>query len=145
MSDLGSLAGRGRIIVGVDGSASSLDALRHARFIAAHFRCTVEAIAAWQLPSISAPYFPAQQWSPEADARAMLEDAVGSVFGATLPSWFRASVRHGPPARVLIDASATADLLIVGSRGHGGFVGLLLGSVSAACAESAHCPVLIMH
>jgi nucleotide-binding universal stress UspA family protein len=46
---------------------------------------------------------------------------------------------------VLIDASATADLLIVGSRGHGGFVGLLLGSVSAACAESAHCPVLIMH
>lgn len=145
MSHLDAVREPGRIIVGVDGSASSLDALRHARVVAGRFRWSVEAIAAWHMSSIVAPYYPGQQWSPEVDAREMLQEAVGTVFGATLPSWFRASVRHGPPARVLIDASSTADLLIVGSRGHGGFVGLLLGSVSAACAGSAHCPVLIIH
>lgn len=135
----------GRIIVGVDGSASSLEALRHAMFIAERFGCSVEAIAAWQVSSVVSPYFPAQQWSPEDDARDMLQEAAGIIFGTTLPMRFHASVRHGPPARVLIDASKDADLLIVGSRGHGGVVGLLLGSVSAACAEHAHCPVLIMH
>lgn len=135
----------GRIVVGVDGSESSLDALRRAMVIAERFGCSVEAIAVWQISSVVSPYFPAQQWSPEDDARDMLQEAAGIVFGSTLPMRFHASVRHGSPARVLIDASRGADLLVVGSRGHGGVVGLLLGSVSAACAEHAHCPVLIMH
>ena len=135
----------GRIIVGVDGSAPSIQALRHAILIAEHFSCSVEAIAAWQISSVVSPYFPAQQWSPEDDARDMLQEAAGIVFGATLPMRFHASVRHGSAARVLIDASTDADLLVVGSRGHSGVVGLLLGSVSACCAENAHCPVLIVH
>jgi nucleotide-binding universal stress UspA family protein len=52
---------------------------------------------------------------------------------------------HGPPARTLIEESRNAFMLVLGSRGHGGFAGLLLGSVSTACAQHAHCPVLIMH
>ncbi|MHB1172123.1 MAG: universal stress protein [Lacisediminihabitans sp.] len=68
-----------------------------------------------------------------------------TVFGDDRPSWFQAAVREGSTTQVLIEQSKGAEMLILGSRGHGGFVGLLLGSVSAACAEHAHCPVLIMH
>lgn len=52
---------------------------------------------------------------------------------------------RGGAAKVLLNQSAGAQMLVVGSRGHGGFIGLLLGSVSAACAEHARCPVLIVH
>jgi len=51
----------------------------------------------------------------------------------------------GPPSRTLIELSADSAMLVLGSRGHGGFAGLLLGSVSAACGEHAYCPVLIVH
>jgi nucleotide-binding universal stress UspA family protein len=53
-------------------------------------------------------------------------------------------VVEGPAASVLVDESRAADLLVVGSRGHGGFTGLLLGSVSQQCAQHAECPVVIV-
>jgi nucleotide-binding universal stress UspA family protein len=134
-----------RIVVGVDGSDSSLEAMRHAQFIASNFACTVEVIGAWQIASSVNPYVPTQPWSPEADAEGMIAQSIDEVFGEQRPMWLQWSVRQGPAARVLIDASKDADLVIVGSRGHGGVLGLLLGSVSASCAESAHCPVLVMH
>jgi nucleotide-binding universal stress UspA family protein len=134
-----------RIVVGVDGSDSSLEAMRHAQFIASNFSCTVEVIGAWQIAASVNPYVPTQQWSPEADAEGMIIESIAEVFGEQRPMWLQWSVRQGPAARVLIEASKDADLVIVGSRGHGGVVGLLLGSVSASCAESAHCPVLVMH
>ena len=52
---------------------------------------------------------------------------------------------EGNAAKVLLEASEGARMLVVGSRGHGGFSGLLLGSVSAACAEHARCPVVVVH
>jgi nucleotide-binding universal stress UspA family protein len=55
-----------------------------------------------------------------------------------------ATVAEGPAASVLVDAAEGADLLVVGSRGHGGFVGLLLGSVSQQCVTHAPCPVLVV-
>jgi nucleotide-binding universal stress UspA family protein len=54
-------------------------------------------------------------------------------------------VREGNPAHVLLESSAGAMMLVVGSRGRGGFAGLILGSVSAAVAEHASCPVLVVH
>jgi len=54
-------------------------------------------------------------------------------------------VRQGSSAEVLIEARRTAQLLVVGSRGHGGFTGLPFGSGSSACSQHAHCPVVVMH
>jgi nucleotide-binding universal stress UspA family protein len=67
------------------------------------------------------------------------------VFGGDRPAGLVTRVEQGGAARILIDVSQGANLLVVGSRGHGGFAGLLLGSVSSACAEHAACPVLVVH
>ena len=89
--------------------------------------------------------FPAGDWSPETDANDILNQVTTQVFKDEVPSWFRGEVYQGPAPQVLIEASEGAEMLIVGSRGHGGFAGLLLGSVSSNVAEYAKCPVLIYH
>jgi len=134
-----------RILVGVDGSASSIDALRHGAEIAAAFHAPLEAMTTWQYPVLSDGYYVVPDWSPEDDAKTILSQAVDEAFGAKRPESIITSVRQGSPAAVLIDESEHAAMLVLGSRGHGGFVGMLLGSVSSACATHAHCPVLIMH
>jgi nucleotide-binding universal stress UspA family protein len=140
----GSQAAERRIVVGVDGSASSVDALRLAARNAAAFGVPLEAVTAWHLPAgFEVPLLVG--WSPEQDAHARLETAAESVFGANRPTWFHTTTRRGPAARVLIEESEGAEMLVLGSRGRGGFVGLLLGSVSSTCAEHARCPVLIVH
>ncbi len=54
------------------------------------------------------------------------------------------TVEEGHPAPVLVTASKGASLLVVGSRGHGEFAGMLIGSVSEHCVTNAHCPVLVL-
>jgi nucleotide-binding universal stress UspA family protein len=132
--------------VGVDGSVPSLHALRRAVRSASLLDASVTAVAVWQFPAavFDGSVAPAG-WSPEEDTRAMLAASVASVVGENPPDWFSAQVREGLASRVLIDESADADLLVLGSRGHGGFVGLLLGSVSATCSQYATCPVLVVH
>lgn len=131
-----------RIVVGVDGSAQSIDALHWAARIAADTGAEIDAVTAWQYPtSYGASSVP--DWDPGSDAASLLKEALRTAFGETLPDRLKTSVRQGHPAQVLIEASTNADMLVVGSRGHGGFIGLLLGSVSAYCAEHAHCPVVV--
>ncbi|RIJ55479.1 universal stress protein, partial [Clavibacter lycopersici] len=131
------------LVVGFDGSPASGSALDRALLIAGSLGATVRVVAAWHHP-VSSGRFPLSG-DPGADARRLLEDTLAARFGAEPPTWITAAAVEGLPARVLIAESRDAQMLVVGSRGHGGFAGLLLGSVSAACAERAECPVLVMH
>ncbi|RFA07645.1 hypothetical protein B7R21_15855 [Subtercola boreus] len=133
-----------RIVVGLDGSPSSLAALRKAVTLANGSHSAVQGVVAWQIPNGYGGYN-FTDWSPETDALQIMTRTVKDVFEGTAPEWFTPTVRQGNAAAVLIELSKGAEMLVVGSRGHGGFAGLLLGSVSTACAGHAHCPVLVMH
>ncbi len=148
----------GRIIVGVDGSASSRQALGFALHEAELRQASLEVICAWQAAdeAIFDPSLASSQSAPNGErelegtrirrnwAHATLEhmlDEAQSKIGATGVDW-RAC--QGEPISVLVDESHRADLLVVGSRGRGGFASRLLGSVSRECAHHARCPVVIV-
>lgn len=133
------------IIVGVDGSDESKSALRWAASLAAGMGARIDAVAAWQFPPAAEWNFAAAGWDPEQDATQWLNKAVDEVFGPDRPDGLQLRVQQGNAAQVLLAESEDAAMLVLGSRGYGGFTGLLLGSVSAKCAEHAHCPVLIVH
>jgi nucleotide-binding universal stress UspA family protein len=134
-----------RVVVGVDGSDSSIAALRWAGAIAAPFGWQLDAVATWEFPTMGAFSALPADWRPDEDTEKVLAEAVDTAFGADRPIGLRTIVREGHPVRVLLDIAADAQLLVVGSRGHGGFIGLMLGSVSAAVAELSPCPVLVIH
>jgi nucleotide-binding universal stress UspA family protein len=134
----------GRIVVGVDGSEASIVALQHAIRLANATNASVVAVSSWRLPSGYAS-MGSFEYSPEDDANAILTGAVKSAFVGKAPAWFTTATSQGNASDVLIEASHGASMLVVGSRGHGGMAGVLLGSVSALCAERAACPVLIIH
>jgi nucleotide-binding universal stress UspA family protein len=134
----------GRIVVGVDGSDSSVHALQRAVKLATAMGAKVVAVTAWTYPRAIGPA-PITTWSPEEDAVELLEHVQSDVFGEEVPPWFSFEAHHGTPAQVLIEASVDAEMLVVGNRGRGGFKGLLLGSVSTTVAEYASCPVLVYH
>ena len=138
--------GRPRIVVGIDGSEQSKAALRWALAHSALTGAAITAVTSWQFPaSYGFGYVPTDAWRPDEDAARTLEQTVAEVTGDDRPADLRAVTCQGNPAEVLIEESEGAVLLVVGSRGHGGFSGLLLGSVSSAVAERAHCPVLVWH
>ncbi len=136
------------IVVGVDGSENSIRALRFAIEEARIRGCAVKAVHAWHVPPLAyeAGWAPApldfgtfEEIGRSALARSLEEaDAAGSGV-EIVPV-----VREGQPAAVLIEEAEGADLLVVGSRGLGGFRGLLLGSVSQQCAHHASCPVAVL-
>ncbi|TDN91605.1 universal stress protein [Microbacterium sp. BK668] len=132
-----------RVLVGVDGSASSVEALRYADGVSKALGRPLEVITTWVSP-MSGGYYSRGEWPPEDDAQAAQRDAIATVFGDTPPPRLSARVVPGPAASTLIEESKTAGMLVLGSRGHGGFAGMMLGSVSSACAHHAHCPVLIV-
>ncbi|MFF9663173.1 universal stress protein [Streptomyces althioticus] len=138
-----------RIVVGVDGSPSSLEALRWAARQAALTGGSVLALTSWDYPQ----YHGALGWLPpssgdeealEARAREDLTRCVEETLGAHPSVGVLEEVRYGTPASVLLRAARDASLLVVGSRGLGGFAGLLLGSVAQHCVQHAACPVVVV-
>lgn len=132
----------GRIIVGIDGSPASADALKWALRQAAASGSTVVAVCAWHYSIIPGGLAPMVGVDMEANARDILRRIIDqttgpgeSVLSRTVP---------GHPVQVLVDESEEADLLVVGSRGHGGFAGMPLGSVSSQVPGFAHCPTVIV-
>ena len=139
-----------QIVVGVDGSDSSRAALQWAYEEAAHHGASLTAVSTWHPPTLpmSAGYgsMPPEgfETQPERDAREMLERLTADLEPRTPEVDVRISISKGSPAKVLIDMSQGADLMVVGSRGHGGFAGMLLGSVSNHVVAHAACPVVVL-
>ncbi|MCF1594345.1 universal stress protein [Streptomyces muensis] len=140
--------GTDRIVVGVDGWDSSKQALRWAVRQAELTRGEVLAVTAWDMPQ----FHGALGWLPpsssdeealEGRARDDLKRAVEEAVGSRPPVEVRTEVHYGTPASVLLRMARDASLLVVGSRGLGGFAGLLLGSVAQHCAQHAACPVVV--
>lgn len=134
-----------RIVVGVDGSDHSIKAVRAGADLAKALGLSLHAIAAWQWPIAGSEFAAAVTWNPEEDALTILKEVTGTVFGDAVPDWFTSEAVKGSAAQTLIDASENARFVVVGSRGHGGFAGMLLGSVSNAVAAHAKCNVLVVH
>jgi nucleotide-binding universal stress UspA family protein len=138
-----------RIVVGVDGSESSKAALAWAVGQAELTDATVEAVIAWQYPinfagAGYAPMGPLMGTDFADTAEQTLRTAVSESVDPAGPVKVSSTVREGNPAHILLDAAKDADLLVVGSRGHGGFAEALLGSVSQHCVHHAPCPVVVI-
>jgi nucleotide-binding universal stress UspA family protein len=133
------------ILVGVDGSDASVEALRKAQELAGPLSARIVALACWDVPPVYDGYVAMGIDDFDVRAGEILQDAVIKAFGGSKPDNLETRLVQGHPRRVLIDESRGADMLVLGRRGHGGFGGLLLGSVSSALVAHAHCPVLVVH
>ena len=136
------------IVVGVDGSPGSRTALTWAAAEAADHGADLVVLNVWEhtlLPpmgsvSVSERYVP----DPSQRTSDDLLKVIKEVLGEDPPVLVQPRVKQGNPAEALIEQSADADLLVVGTRGHGGFAGLVLGSVSQHVAAYAKCPVTVV-
>jgi nucleotide-binding universal stress UspA family protein len=135
------------IVVGVDGSACSVAALRWAIEEARLRGAKIRAVSAWSYPHVSTYHEAAHALKvPYAeDAAATLERAVAQVADEAAGVEIETDVVESHAAPALVEAARDASMLVVGSRGLGGFSGLLLGSVSQQCAQHAQCPMVIVH
>jgi len=133
-----------RIVVGVDGSASSIAALNWAVHQAELAGARLEAVTAWQWPSKYQWTRTPPDYDPAGDAQKGVDAIIDEARSAYPSVPVQSKVVEGSPARVLVEESQGAELLVVGSRGHGEFPGMLLGSVSQHCVTSAHCAVVVL-
>jgi nucleotide-binding universal stress UspA family protein len=145
-ADAAERVGGGRIVVGVDASASAGRALEWAADEAARRSAELDVVHAWDafyvVPTPTAGY-PAMCAAAEDDARSTL-DKVLAEHGLTGQATVRARTVQGGPAPALLDVAAGADLVVLGTRGHGGFAGLILGSVTHHLAHHAPCTVVVV-
>jgi len=134
----------GPVVVGVDGSECSKAALAWAAGYARLTRRQLAVVIAWHYPPEYGWVLPLpSDWDPRTDALATIEAEVGAVLGDDGRD-VTISVVDGPAGPALTEASKTASLLVVASRGRGQLAGVLLGSVSEYMVAHAHCPVVVV-
>lgn len=139
----------GRIVVGIDGSPGSLVALRWAGVVAARLGLPLLAVEAWQYPPSAGTPFGTSHlpgtWRTDQEIEARLRTLVDRELATVRDVEVTVQAGHGPAtAALLAAAEQDTELLVVGSRGLGGFAGLLLGSVSRQLIEHAPCPVTVL-
>lgn len=139
----------GVVVVGVDDSPGAARALDWAIREAAAHDWDVHAVLAWELPAVGAlgvDPLPADVTAVAEGSSAVLGRILAGAkpLADELGVTVKGEAVHGHPRHTLLDLAADADLLVVGSRGRGGFAGLLLGSVSSYCAKHATVPVVVV-
>jgi nucleotide-binding universal stress UspA family protein len=139
-----------KIVVGFDGSKGSQEALYFALDEARLRGADLLVVMAWSMeagtyvgPGGSSPHIDPSVL--EQSARKEMDHTLGALGDRAKGVHVDGVLRLGQAAQVLVEEAGAADLLVVGSRGHGGFAGLLLGSVSHQCALHASCPVVVVH
>jgi nucleotide-binding universal stress UspA family protein len=144
----------GRVLVGVDGSGGSRAALAAAVREAARRSAEVDVVTTYRtadpwtaLSSVVLPSEEEVRLDLQRGAQALVEDVLDEHRARSTGAVprVRVVVTEGPAADVLVRWAADAELLVVGSRGHGGLRGLLLGSVALACAAHGPGPVMVVH
>ncbi len=134
------------VVVGVDGSDASRDALRWAARQAELTGAALRAVMTWHMPV--APYGVAVpllvDMNLKGDSEHALDQVIAETLGESPAVAVSATVVEGHPALQLLEAAKAAELLVVGSRGHGAFTGMLLGSVSEHCVAHSPCPVVVV-
>lgn len=143
------LSGAQRIVVGTDGSAGADTALRWAIAHAERCDAELEVVVAWDFVANWAvganPAWPNDASHLQADAETLGERAVTAALdGRSRPAWLHVVALQGTPALALTERARDADLLVVGTRGRGGFSKLVLGSVSSACVQHSMCPTVVV-
>ena len=137
-----------QIVVGIDGSPTSRAALHWALDEARAHGAAVTVVHAWHDPYTGSalPFAPGliDPTSYHAVGERLLDSVVDAENLSGLSEPVRRLVVHDSAAHALVEAADGADLLVVGSRGHGGFTGLLLGSVSQQVIHHARCPVVVL-
>jgi nucleotide-binding universal stress UspA family protein len=138
------------IVVGIDGSGHSTRALEWAIKEAALQHAPVTVIAVHPVPASPWTGNPVLLAQDPAEQEKLLQAAeeltnkVTSQLGEARPASVKVRAINGYPAQELVEASRDADLVVVGSRGAGGFAKLLVGSVSSQVVQHAHCPVAVV-
>jgi len=160
------------VVVGIDGSEGSSKALAWAAEEARMRGAVLRVVHAWRSPALSSVWYlrsgsPAQAegrsaWGEKVyenyrdevmnlsdgeprDAEDLVGSQIADVLGQSPQLQLERYVTEGRAAQAILEAAKGADLVVVGSRGLGGFVGLLLGSVSSQVVHHARCPVTVVH
>ena|ERR1700693_4572418 len=144
--------GKGVMLVALDGSPSSVAALEWASKHAAGLKMAIEVVNIWEHVDttlmVAGMGFGSDAYVGESDPKVwsqqILEQSVSQIFGSRADQ-VKVTSTEGGVVRTLVELSNKADLLVMGSRGHGKFTDLILGSVSASCSAKSKCPVLIVH